>query len=255
MTFQQRFAQSDDAAQVLSQARDTVRVDATGASLGALVEMLMLRRAADGRIVVADASPRGKLLRRLLASSRPFLSDGAHGVIHRRACDGIAGNAASNDFAKAFQARLVDAGVKTTAAGRLSAAMHELLTNIDEHAGDAVDGLGAFEVSDREAWMVVADSGRGVLAGYEASPLPVKPASGEQALEWAVIEHRSRTGDPERGLGFRSVIQAVRSLDGCVRVRSDTASLELQQQADTSSYWVHEQGQLRGFVVSVLLRW
>ena len=245
MTFQQRFAQSDDAAQMMTRVREVVRVDASGASLGALVELLMLRRTADRRIAVADSTPRGRLLRRLLASSRLFVSEGSCG----------AADAASNDFAKTFQTQLVAAGVQATAAGRLSAALHELLTNIDEHAGDAVDGLGAFEVMDREAWMVVADSGRGVRAGYAESPLPVKPATAEEALTWAVIENRSRTGDPHRGLGFKSVIQSVRSLDGCVRVRSDSASLELVQAADRPKFLVREQGHLRGFVVSVLLRW
>ena len=243
MTFQQRFAQSDDAAQMMTRVREVVRVDASGASLGALVELLMLRRTADRRIAVADSTPRGRLLRRLLASSRLFVSEGSCGAIHRPAGGNAAADAASNDFAKTFQTQLVAAGVQATAAGRLSAALHELLTNIDEHAGDAVDGLGAFEVMDREAWMVVADSGRGVRAGYAESPLP------------AVIENRSRTGDPHRGLGFKSVIQSVRSLDGCVRVRSDSASLELVQAADRPKFLVREQGHLRGFVVSVLLRW
>ncbi len=255
MTFQQRFAQSDDAAQMMARAREAVRVDASGASLGALVELLMLRRTADRRIAVADSTPRGRLLRRLLASSRLFVSEGPCGAIHRPAGGNAAADAASNDFAKTFQTQLVAVGVQATAAGRLSAALHELLTNIDEHAGDAVDGLGAFEVLDREAWMVVADSGRGVRAGYAESPLPAKPATAEEALTWAVIDNRSRTGDPHRGLGFRSVIQSVRSLDGCVRVRSDSASLELVQVADQPRFLVREQGHLRGFVVSVLLRW
>ena len=47
MTFQQRFAQSDDAAQMMTRVREVVRVDASGASLGALVELLMLRRSTD----------------------------------------------------------------------------------------------------------------------------------------------------------------------------------------------------------------
>ena len=47
----------------------------------------------------------------------------------------------------------------------------------------------------------------------------------------------------------------MRSLDGCVRVRSDDASLELEQEADRSRFLLREQGKLRGFVVSVLLRW
>jgi hypothetical protein len=254
VNFQQRFARSDDIAAVLAgQTDQSVRVDASGIGLGALLELLMLKRGTHRAVTVADASDRGWLLRRLLKSSQPYLSEGASGVLHRRA--GHDSDAATNDFADTFRAQLVAAGVVTTAALRLSGALHELLTNVDEHAGDGVDGLGAFEVLGREAWMVVADSGRGVLGGYQASPLADKPADAEQALKWAVIEHRSRTGEPARGTGFQTVIQSVRSLDGCIRVRSDNASLELEQEADQSRFLLREQGKLRGFVVSVLLRW
>lgn len=254
VSFQQRFARSDDIAAVLAgQSDQAVRVDASGVGLGALLELLMLKRGAHQAVTVADTSSRGRLLRRLLKSSQPYLSEGARGVLHRRA--GHESERATNDFADSFRAQLVAAGVVTTAALRLSGALHELLTNVDEHAGDGVAGLGAFEVLEREAWMVVADSGRGVLGGYQVSPLADKPADAEQALKWAVIDHRSRTGEPDRGTGFQTVIQSVRSLDGCVRVRSDGASLELEQQADRSRFLLREQGKLRGFVVSVLLRW
>lgn len=255
ISFQQRFAPSDDIAAVLAadQSDQSVRIDASGISLGALLELLMLKRGTHHAITVADASSRGRLLRRLLNSSQSYLSEDSRGALHRRA--GHDSDAATNDFADCFRAQLVAAGVVTTAALRLSGALHELLTNVDEHAGDGVEGLGAFEVLEREAWMVVADSGRGVFGGYEASPLANKPADAEQALKWAVIEHRSRTGDSARGTGFQTVVQSVRSLDGCVRVRSDNASLELEQEADRSRFLLREQGELRGFVVSVLLRW
>lgn len=254
VSFQQRFARSDDVAAVLAgQSDQSVRVDASGVSLGALLELLMLKRGAHVAVTVADTSSRGRLLRRLLKSSHSYLIEAARGVLHRRA--GHDCGTATNDFADAFRAQLVAGGAVATAALRLSGALHELLTNVDEHAGDGVDGLGAFEVLDREAWMVVADSGRGVLCGYQASPLADKPTDAEQALKWAVIDHRSRTGDPARGTGFQTVVQSVRSLDGCVRVRSDDASLELEQEADRSRFLLREQGKLPGFVVSVLLRW
>lgn len=171
------------------------------------------------------------------------------------AAEGPEANAAANDFADAFRKRLVEAGAATSAALRLSGGLHELLNNVQEHAGNGVDGLGAFEVQERSAWMVVADSGCGVTGGYLASPLLERPTDAEMALKWAVIDHRSRTGDAARGTGFQTVIQSVRSLDGSLRVRSDAASIELEQGADRSSFLLREQGNLRGFIVSVLLHW
>lgn len=253
-SFQQLFSSSDDVAVVLAaRPNQILKVDASGGSLGALLELLMLRRGVDRAVTVSDSSRRGRLIRRLLKSRQAYCSEGQTGVLHRPAsgCD----EAAANDFAETFHTQLVAAGVAKPAARRLSGALHELLTNVDEHAGEAVDGLGAFEVLDREAWMVVADSGRGVLGGYQESPLAHKPAGAEEALKWAVIDHRSRTGDPARGTGFQTVVQSVRSLDGCIRVRSDAASIELEQQAEQSRFLLREQGQLRGFVVSVRLRW
>ena len=97
---------------MMTRVREVVRVDASGASLGALVELLMLRRTADRRIAVADSTPRGRLLRRLLASSRLFVSEGSCGAIHRPAGGNAAADAASNDFAKTFQTQLVAAGVQ-----------------------------------------------------------------------------------------------------------------------------------------------
>lgn len=256
MNFQQRFAQSDDIAVVLAgSTQESVRVDASGIGLGPLLELLMLRRGADRAVVVSDASSRGRLLRRLLKSTQPYLSEGGRGVLHHRTNGGAEASVATNDFADAFRKQLVAAGVVAAAALRLSGALHELLNNVSEHAGEGVDGLGAFEVQEREAWAVVADSGRGVMGGYRVSPLQEKPVDAEAALKWAVIDYRSRTGNTARGTGFQTVIQAVRSLDGCLRVRSDAASIELEQGADRSSFLLREQGHLRGFVVSVLLRW
>ncbi len=256
MNFQQRFARSDDTAAVLGGgAIETLSVDASDMGLGPLLELLILRRGANCAVQVSDGSRRGRLLRRSLKSTRPYLSEGGTGILHHRAGGGPEANAAANDFADAFRKQLVEAGVVPTAALRLSGGLHELLNNVEEHAGNGVDGIGAFDVQERSAWMVVADSGGGVMGGYRTSPLKEQPMDAEVALKWAVIDHRSRTGDAARGTGFQTVIQSVRSLDGSLRVRSDAASIELEQGADRSSFLLREQGNLRGFVVSVLLHW
>ena len=109
VSFQQRFARSDDIAAVLAGQAD----QAVG--LGALLELLMLKRGAHQAVTVADTSSRGRLLRRLLRSSQPYLTEGARGVLHRRA--GHESEDATNDFADSFRAQLVTSGVVTTAAG------------------------------------------------------------------------------------------------------------------------------------------
>ena len=192
VSFQQRFSASDDVAAVLAaRPNQILKVDTTDCTLGALLEILMLRRGADRALKVSDSSLRGRLIRGLLKSSKDSRSEGGVGVLrlHASGCN----EADANDFAEAFHALLVTASVAKPAARRLSGALHELLNNVHEHAGDDVEGLGAFEVLDREAWMVVADSGRGVLGGYLESPLPKKPVGPEEALKWAVVDHRSRT--------------------------------------------------------------
>ena len=255
LSLQEAFAASDDAAELLSRDKSASQlVDATSSSLGALLELLLLKRSAKGTITIRDKSPRGQLLRELLASEAAFSCADGLGVYH--AAPGRAATASEAvDFAEQARIALKMAGVVDTASWRLSGALRELLDNVDEHGGRTATCLAGYFVQPRQAWLCVADTGDGVLAGYAKTGSNSIPVDAQEALHWAVVRHRSRTGLPERGTGFQSVVSALRSLDGSLRVRSDDASIELEQRGSTVDVLMREQGQLPGFVVSMHLRW
>lgn len=229
-------------------------MDASSACFGELIELLMLQRNQPSRINVKDASSRGSLFRALLSGSEAFRC--VEGLGLYRAPLGRAETAGeATDFADNARVALKEAGLPHDAAFRLSGVLHELLGNVDEHAGGDATCLSGYSVQPGEAWLSVADTGDGVLAGYVSSELLIKPADARQALSWAVVDHLSRKSEPSRGTGFQTVCNAIRSLDASLRVRSDDASIELVQQGADGRALVREQGQLRGFVVSIHIRW
>ncbi len=253
-SLQELFATSDDVAERLSDGdgREFV-VDATGAPLGALVELLLLRRATPGVMRLRDGSARGHLFRGLLDEPLRFRCQDGLGLFHS-AANQHTSSAERVDFCDRALEDFRGAGVPNTAALLLSGAMHELLDNVDEHAGADPACLAGYSVSPGEVSLCVADTGEGVLAGYRRSQLSAYPKDAEDALDWAVLRHRSRTGRSDRGTGFQSVMNAFRSTDASLRVRSDDASLELVQNGFDASTFIRKQGQLVGFVVSVHVR-
>ncbi len=254
-SLQEIFSAADDVAEMLSDEPDEpLHVNASGAQLGVLIELLLLKRAAHTNVAISDGSARGKLFRELLSSGQVFRCKGGLGLYNATSKHVDSAGEAS-DFCNEARAALKTAGMPDTAALRLSGALHELLNNVDEHAGPNATCLAGFEVEDGFASLCVADTGAGVLAGFRSGGASLQPKSSTEALHWAVIEHRSRTGRPERGTGFETVVNAFRTLDASMRVRSDDGSLELVQQGSDVDSLLRKQGQLGGFVVSVLLRW
>ncbi len=254
-SLQEVFSAADDVAEMLADEPDEpLDVNAGGGSLAVLVELLMLKRAARTKVSIADASPRGQLFRELLSSGQTFRCRGGLGLYNATSSHVDSADEAT-DFCDEAQRVLKACGMPDLSAVRLSGALHALLDNVDEHAGPDATCLAGFEVSEGMATLCVADTGMGVLAGYRSGASMMQPKDAGQALDWAVVEHRSRTGRADRGTGFETVVNALRTLDASMRVRSDDASLELVQQGSDVDSLLRKQGHLTGFVVSVLLRW
>jgi anti-sigma regulatory factor (Ser/Thr protein kinase) len=156
-------------------------------------------------------------------------------------------------FLLGASAALKRAKFPTVARQRLLGAFGELIDNVFEHAGVRRWSIAAYEVDAEGRFTAsVMDCGEGVLAGYLRNGMLTSESSATDALNLAVVEHRSSTGRSDRGLGFTQLMDALRSLDAFVRVRSDDASITLQGGATSSG--VHprlaEEFRLSGFVVS-----
>lgn len=252
---QEEFALSDDVAEcLLRDDQSSQEVNASEVCFATLIELLMLKRSVPAILRIRDASARGDLFRKLLDGEDQFRCADGLGLYHASS-GSVAGGDHANDFADHARKTLEDAGLGTEASVRLSGALFELLGNVDQHAGGSAICLSGYSVEPGQAWVCVADSGAGVVGGYRNSSLIDKPFDACEALDWAVVQHRSRTGERGRGTGFLTVVNALRSLDGALRVRSDEASIEVEQQGSDGSALVREQGKLSGFVVSMRLRW
>lgn len=226
-------------------------------ALGPLVETLMFRRRSISpslRLKVSVPPEVGSALRQLPADRTwSFRQSGAVGVL--RAQHGTPSEAdelESQRFLLALLRAATSAGMPRPAAQAIAGAAGELLDNITQHAGTGEDALAAFSTEAGSLWLSVGDAGQGMLPTYSKYPVVT---SAKDALQMAVVEHRSSTGEPERGQGYRDLLRALGSLDASLRVRTGDASLECEGVAGSRPWVSREQVQLVGCVVSAHLRW
>ncbi|WP_140628310.1 hypothetical protein [Methylibium rhizosphaerae] len=247
-----------------AEAPGTELFDASKESLLALGELLALRR---------QWERQGKVVRLRGTARRPVLSV-VREVSTTPGCSFAAGQHAGclrlppvssplaerdesfdenlNRYLMGASGVLTGAGFPDKARQRLLGALGELLDNVFQHTGGCQWALSAYEVDDGGRFSaIVADDGEGVLASYRRNGQLGSQDNASQALDLAVLQHRSCTGRADRGLGFKELMDALRSLDALVRVRSDDASLTLAAGAAASGEpaRLSEEFELRGFVV------
>lgn len=252
------FAAADGVTLRCSAGVSVVDIDTHSLQLGPTVELLTFRRRSlplnvDLRLR-GGGSPLSLAIRKMPSTAAwAYRTSGPVGALRVQAgyqsnCDDIVQQQFLMDVLK----RLELDGLPKSSAQALTGAVGELIDNIGEHAGPQGDALAAFEITRGSLWLAIGDSGIGALATYRE--IPTIQSAGH-ALEMAVIEHRSSTGDPERGFGFRRVLSALRSMDAALRVRSGDASLEIEGPGSSGRWILREQQHLQGFVVSFHVRW
>lgn len=159
---------------------------------------------------------------------------------------------AKQQFLMALLRGATGAAMPRPSAQALTGAAGELLDNVEQHAGQGDEALATFRIDQGALWLAVGDAGRGMLPTYENFK---DILTAKDALHAAVIEHRSSTGNPERGQGFRDLLRALRSLDASLRIRTGDASLETEGLADNHQWISREQVSLGGCVISAHVRW
>lgn len=198
----------------------------------------------------------GELFSRCLSSTKSiYCSAAGMGVLRLHPATIDADIFATNTFILNLRQLLGQALMPPAAAQTLSGVAGELIDNIAVHAGQPKLSFAAFNIQRGDAWITVADAGHGVVGGYAMDRNLPQPEDAQEALQWAVIEHRSRFSDSKRGLGYRRAQSALRSLDASMRVRSDRAGLETRGGVNLDDWLLREQAYLRGFVVSVHVSW
>jgi hypothetical protein len=252
------FAISDRITLRCSKSSGCTEVDARTLQLGPSIELLAFRRrsippGAELKLM-GNGTSLSKALKAMPSDTAwAYRTSGSTGALRVQAgrpsdVDDIV----QQQFLMDIRKRLEQEGIPRSSAQALTGAAGELIDNIGQHAGTRCEALAAFDITPGNLWLAVGDSGVGALATYRAMP---EVQSARQALEVAVVEHRSSTGDPARGLGFRQVLGALRSMDAALRVRSGDASLEIEGIGGSGNWVSREQQQLCGFVVSAHVRW
>lgn len=239
------------------------RYDASSESLLALAELLVLRR--QWKPLGQEVRILGAAQRPVLRAIREVLKNGNCAVIE----ESVAGcvrlpptemalaerdEAFDEDHTRYLMGAsraLQQAAFPDKARRRILGALGELLDNVFQHAGRCSWALSAFEVDAGNFAAVVVDAGEGIVAGYRRNAVLRPEQAAMHALDLAVLQHRSCTGLSDRGLGFRELMDALRSLDALIRVRSDDASLTLASRVQSTGEEprLSEEFELRGFSV------
>lgn len=254
------FTDLDDLTDRVASSQDyTGSVQSSQLALGPLAELLILRREwrSQGRKLVFDGAGdvRHEAIRAVTSANSHSARLGPQAGALRILGTGEASDQASHEFAVAAGRYAKDAGMPDGAARMLKGAFAELIGNIGEHAGEDANGLAAYHLDQKSMWLTVADAGRGVVNGYVSSSPELAGLDAAKALSWAVVEHRSRLSEPGRGTGFSTVMRAMLTLDAALRVRSDDASIEIEGVSAGANWVVRDQDFLKGFVVSLHVRW
>lgn len=227
--------------------------------LGPLAELMVFQhsvKACGSHIPIQYNCAQGELFKRcLILQDSANMSDVGVGVLRVNAQELDTDLIATNSFILNLRHCLGQALMPPSAAQTLAGVTGELVDNIALHAGKPELSFAAFNVQRKSAWVVIADTGHGILGGYAMNPNLPQPEDAQEALQWAVIENRSRFADAKRGLGYRRAQAALRSLDASMRVRSDSAGLETRGGINLDDWLLREHVYLGGFVVSVHVSW
>lgn len=156
-------------------------------------------------------------------------------------------------FQDRFRTALRYAGLDPRYSDALAGAASEMASNAVEHAAAPVPPLASFEVTQQMWSFGVTDVGRGALASLRENPAYVGLETEVEALELALQEGVSRSGNPGRGLGFSTVFKALVDRQARLRFRSGGATSRWEGASPTAQA-IHFQAlplRRRGFHVRV----
>jgi hypothetical protein len=116
----------------------------------------------------------------------------------------------------------------------------ELALNAVQHSESPIGAFGTVQFQESERGQrfacTVADGGIGVRAGLLKNPaLRARVSYDWDALELAVRERVSGTGDPHRGIGLYGVSEDVRQPDNSLLLHSGLGSLEVTEDVESAA--------------------
>ena len=156
-----------------------------------------------------------------------------------------------DDFMFALHKAMLAVGMPPGFVAGFVGALGEMESNIHEHSGAVDTGIMAFSVTESHAEWIVADRGRGVLSGLNATYPSMNDAS--VALRFALTDGASRYRTKGRGNGFRQLFKALAARRASLRFRSDDQLLTIEGVTpDLSSARLQQRAHVLGLSVSAV---
>lgn len=158
-------------------------------------------------------------------------------------------------FGVAAQRAAAATGFHRKIAAQFAAALDEMVSNVCEHSGHSASGMAAFRAIGGQFEFVVTDRGMGVLRSLRDNPAYKALNDHGEALRLALKDGISRSGNPDRGKGFRPIFVGLANLSGTLRFRTgDHAYVIGGQRIDAMSAKIAQKVAIDGFFISVACR-
>lgn len=158
------------------------------------------------------------------------------------------------DFEMRAKRAARSAGFSDDVAGKLIAAISEMLSNILEHSDMPRSGYVVFESTPGKFEFVVGDHGIGALQSLKRNPDYSKLQDGGTAIELALREGVSRHQEKGHGFGFRPLLVGLANMCDFIRFRSDDHCREYTRHSSGEiAAQTLEKAPLKGFSCSCLV--
>jgi hypothetical protein len=178
-----------------------------------------------------------------------YSPNGQVGLIRAgRACS----DALATEFVIKAKAAAKKVGASDRLAAELTAALHEMFTNIFEHSHAMDTGFAVFDGTDASFDFAVADSGVGLLRSLRSNVRFRALASHDEALRLALAPGVSRFEEPGRGFGFNRLFVGLANRNCALRFRTGDHVLSingLSPSLDKAN--AAQKVELQGFLMNV----
>jgi anti-sigma regulatory factor (Ser/Thr protein kinase) len=141
--------------------------------------------------------------------------------------------AALNSFTSSLSQRAIEAGVNESRARKLCAALHELLDNVHEHAGERPEegarAFAAFDINREQIEVLISDCGVGILASLRRNPANEHIETEKDAMHAAVLNRASGRLTGGAGTGFQDLLAFLSAEGAHVEIHSGKAYMRTRQ--------------------------
>lgn len=155
------------------------------------------------------------------------------------------------DFFRSMETAARECDFAPTTAKQMVAALREMEDNIHRHSERPTSGLVAYRCAPGELEFVASDRGIGALQSLRSNPDYAHITDSGEALQLAISEGVSRLGHGN-GFGFRNLFVGLANLNGNLRFRSGSSSLEIHGRSPSpQNTSVSQRASTAGFTITI----